>query len=341
MLIKRALIVAVAAFLLLSCRAGELKRYNRSGSAMGTSLTVIFFTDDSKRANEIMDELFILADDLENRLSTKKAESILSELNSKRELVIKDKVVLETIKESIELAKVTDGRFDPSLYHLIKLWDIENNSAVPGEEAIKDRLSHRGVEGIIIDGNHVRLENNIKLDLGAIAKGKIIDELARRLQERYHIDNFLINGGGDIRLGGRYGGLRKWKVAVADPYNNGEIIGLIELENCSIVTSGNYERYFIDEKGDRYHHIIDPETGYPSQSGVDSVTVISDSTSRSDALATALFIMGSEAGLAFAEKQKDTEAIFITKVDNKIEIKQTERIKSTLNNEKKWNFTLE
>lgn len=341
MLIKKALIIVTATFLLLSCRAGELKRYNRSGSAMGTSLTIIFFSDDSKRANEIMDELFTLADDLENRLSTKKAESIISQLNSKRELVIKDKVVMETIKESIELAKLTEGRFDPSLYHLIKLWDIENNTTLPEDGAIKDRLSHRGVEGIIIDGKHVRLENNIKLDLGAIAKGKIIDELAKRLKERYHIDNFLINGGGDIRLGGRYGGLRKWKVAVADPYNNGEIIGLIELENCSIVTSGNYERYFVDAQGERYHHIIDPATGYPSKSGVDSVTVISDSTSRSDALATALFIMGRENGLAFAESQKDTEAIFITKEDNKIEIKHTVRIKSTLNNEKKWNFTLE
>lgn len=339
MLVKRAAIAILITTLLLGCRAGELKRYNRNGTAMGTSLTVIFFSDDHKRANEIMDELFTLADELEEKLSTKKSESIISELNRKRELVIKDRVVLETIKESKALAELTGNRFDPSLYHMIKLWDIENNSAAPSAEEIKSIIGHRGVEGLIIEGSHVRLENNINLDLGAIAKGKIIDELAKRLKEQ-HIHNFLINGGGDIRLGGRYGGIRKWKVAVADPYKSGEIIGLIELEDCSIVTSGNYERYFIDDKGKRYHHIIDPASGYPSESGLDSVTVISNSTSRSDALATALFIMGKEEGLDFAEKDKSLEAIFIHKDKQEIIVTNTSGIESSLNSESKWNFTV-
>ena len=309
-LIRKSYFVVVFIFILNSVFGNSYKKYADKAYSMGTFLEITFFSN-QENGNEILKDCYKLADDLEKRVSCKLENSVISQLNKNKNAVINDDFVYNLLVESIKYSKETDGKFDPSLYHLIDIWGFESGkNKVPLEAEINDVLRKRGYKNVVLSDRKVSLKNDVSLDLGGIAKGKIIGEIAKYLKKN-GIKDFLINGGGDIVIGGKYAGERKWKIAIADPFKKDDIMGIIELSDCTIVTSGDYERNFIGNDNKLYHHIIDPETGFPVDNEMHSVTVITAEPAKADAFATALFVMGTDEGMQFVNNRDDLEAIFI------------------------------
>jgi len=229
--------------------------------------------------------------------------------------------VFHVIKKAKYFSEISDGAFDISLAPVIKLWGVfTKDESVPVENEIKEKLSLVNYNDIILDESEIIVKfskENMKVDLGGIAKGYAADR-AIQIYKQNNVCGAFINLGGNVMVFGEKPDNSNWSVGVQEPFKNrGEIIGVINVKNESVVTSGNYVRYFKD-KGIRYHHIIDPRTGYPAESNLMSVTVISPNSMECDALSTAAFVLGDEEGMQFI-KHYGAKAIFITK-DKKVEI---------------------
>ncbi|RMH21622.1 MAG: FAD:protein FMN transferase [Gammaproteobacteria bacterium] len=209
---------------------------------------------------------------------------------------------LSLIRRAKDLSVITNGYFDPATGALSLLWGFQQDDLPtgppPDEKAIKAILSsYASIRDLDIHGNTIStLNKNIRLDFGAFAKGYAVD-LAMEKLKQVGIRNAIINAGGDLRAIGTHGH-RPWRIGVRDPRNPGKgnlngggILAAIETrQDESVFTSGDYERYYIYQ-GKRYHHILDPRTGYPSRDFT-SVTVIYDNATDADALATALMVAG-------------------------------------------------
>ena len=202
--------------------------------------------------------------------------------------------LLELIKTGKRLSRLSDGLFNPAVGHLIDAWgfhqDDPDGHRPPAAEALATLVRQNpSMEDLEIDGIYLRSSNpSVKLDFGAFGKGYGIDIAVRRLREM-KIDNAIVNAGGDLRaIGSRLG--RPWRIAIRDPSGAGALAVIETRGDESVFTSGDYERYFTWE-GRRFHHIIDPRTGYPA-AGTSSVTVIHSNSTVADAAATALFIAG-------------------------------------------------
>lgn len=314
--------LTILLLLSLTVNIYPLKKYTRTAYLMGTVLTVTIFADDGEK---ILDKVYEKCSVLEKVFSSRRDDGLVYALNKSSGGMIYDKNLLSLINEAFYYKTLTDGAFDPGLYRIISAWDMEKAKKKPESDVIIKELNCSGWKYIVLDGNKIVLKNGAGLDLGGIAKGRIIGLLSEELAIA-GVENYLINAGGDLYAGGLYAGKRGWNIAIADPYKTGSTIGYIMLTNKCIVTSGDYERYFIDpDDGKKYHHIIDPKTGYPTENGLNSVTVISDDPARSDAMSTALFVMGEDTGLKFAEKIGNMEVLFISKMaDGKIKYSFTD-----------------
>lgn len=239
----------------------------------------------------------------------------------------------EVIKLGIEYAEKTDGRFDPTVGPLVDLWDINNpvdSHPAPPDEEIKNLLPLVNYTLIELNDEEklVKLpEEGMIIDLGAIAKGYAADILGEHFKEK-GIKHALVYLGGNILVVGerhskRADGTLNWSIGI-DPKLGKGYIGSVYIVDKTVVTSGIYERYIIDDKGTEdtaddkmYHHIIDTSTGYSVENNLASVSIITDSSATADALSTSLFALGLEAGLEFIEGYENVEAVFVTK-DNEI-----------------------
>lgn len=214
------------------------------------------------------------------------------------------------IQTAKALSEQTHGLFDPTTARLTDLWGIgTENAHVPAQSEIDETLKTVGAANIQMDesSGFVGLGNGAQLDLGGIAKGIAADACAAMLRDADASGLLML--GGNIYAVGSNGG-KPWRIGIADPDNNAEYIATVAVEDQSVVTSGDYERYF-EQDGKRYHHIFDPRTGYPADSGLRGVTVIDANSTRADAFTTALFVMGLEDGMAFC-KENGVAAVFIT-----------------------------
>lgn len=170
-------------------------------------------------------------------------------------------------------------------------------------------MQNVGSEKVSVEGNSVRLENGTQLDLGAIGKGAVGDEAVRILKEN-GIKSVLLDIGGNIQLIGNKNGT-DWRLGIRNPFGEGTA-GVLEISDTAVVTSGNYERFFTDENGNIYGHIIDPSTGYPADSGLASATIVASEGKRADALSTAIFIMGLEKAIEYWRENRNFEMILIS-----------------------------
>jgi thiamine biosynthesis lipoprotein len=197
---------------------------------------------------------------------------------------------------------------------LVKLWGIGSDSQrIPAEEEIAEALSLINWRDVVIDegaGTVFLRHAGMRLDLGAIAKGYAADEAARIIAEA-GLERGLIDLGGNILVYGVKEDGSPWRVGIQNPAGGrGAYFGIAEVTGKTLVTSGVYERFF-ESGGRRYHHILSTRTGYPVDSGLLSVTVISDSSMDADALSTTLFALGYDEGRSLAESMENTEAIFV------------------------------
>lgn len=218
--------------------------------------------------------------------------------------------ILELVEQSIEIGDTSNGAFDITVGELVQLWGFFSETSPihpPPDEAIQAILEKIGYKYLVLNGKSLKKERDFKVDFGGIAKGFIIRQTARFIRSQ-GVKSGLIDAGGDIVCIGSKRGV-SWKIGIQHPRQAGEIMALLKLKDVSVVTSGDYERYFI--YGDtRYHHVISPFTGYPSRNAI-SVTIIGPDAMTADALATALMVLPAEQVESFFKKYRDYSAFLI------------------------------
>lgn len=220
----------------------------------------------------------------------------------------------EVIKTGLFYSNLTHGAFDITVEPLSSLWDFTSEEkAVPSKEALEEASQHIGYEKVELDGNRIRFaEEGMALELGGIAKGYIADEIKKYLVER-GVNRAIIDLGGNVLCVGEKENGKPFHIGIQKPFaDRNETIGTIEVSDDSVVSSGIYERCF-EKDGTFYHHILNPENGYPYENDLVSVTIISEKSMDADALSTSCFALGLETGLNLANNYPNTQAIFVTK----------------------------
>lgn len=216
------------------------------------------------------------------------------------------------LSEGLDITKESDGAFDIAIAPLTSLWDFTaEDPRVPDDAAIQKALPLCSSDGVTIDGQDITLpSDDIQFDVGAIAKGYIADRLKDFLMKK-GVKSAIINLGGNVLCIGSKPDGTPFKIGIQKPFaDRNETEAVMDITGKSVVSSGIYERCF-KQDGKLYHHILNPQTGYPYDNGLISVTIISDQSVDGDALSTTCFALGLEDGLKFAEK-KGVQAVLIT-----------------------------
>ncbi len=297
----------------------DAEKYTYQIHALDTIITLIVYTDDSNiNMNETFVEIESLIDQYENLMSRTINNSFTYNLNENKMYSYKDSmfepIITTLVDTSLHYAELSNGKFDVTIEPLVSLWDINNyNTEVPKQSDIDTALSMIDYNNLVVneaDGTY-ELLSNAQADFGAIAKGHVADIIRATLLDK-GINSALINLGGNVALVGAKPGDKDWVVGLQDPNGDtNELLGTIKAKNKSIVTSGVYQRFFI-QNGVRYHHILDPDTGYPSDSNLLSTTIISDYSIDGDALSTTTFLLDVEDGMDLINNLDGFEAVFIT-----------------------------
>ena len=300
-------------------KASDLEKSEASESeifALDTAITLKVYG--SKRV-EVLKKLEDKINELDDMLSTGKETSEVSRLNRSGGAVLSP-TMANLIKRSKAIYNKTDGLFDITIYPLMELWGFPTkNYKVPSEKEIAEKLKLVGFDKIDFNEETRKIlfkNKGMEIDFGGIGKGYITDELVKILTDE-KVESAIIN------LGGNVFGFRKkpdgslWNIAIRDPNEPDKYMAAIRLEDSAVITSGGYERYF-EENGIIYHHILDPRTGKPSDSGLKSVSIISKDGTLADALSTSLFIMGEEKAIGYWKKNgSDFDILLMTK-DNRL-----------------------
>lgn len=300
-------------------KASDLEKSEASESeifALDTAITLKVYG--SKRA-QVLKKLEDKINELDEVLSTGKETSEVSRLNRSGVAVLSP-TVANLIKRSLGIYKKTDGLFDITIYPLMELWGFPTkNYRVPSEKEIEEKLKLVGSDKIDFNEETRKISfknKGMEIDFGGIGKGYITDELVKILTDE-KVESAIIN------LGGNVFGFRKkpdgslWNIAIRDPNEPDKYMAAIRLEDRAVITSGGYERYF-EENGIIYHHILDPRTGKPSDSGLKSVSIISKDGTLADALSTSLFIMGEEKAAKYWKENGNDFDILLMTNDNRL-----------------------
>lgn len=308
--------VSLITTLLAGCGETKLEQADMEDFVLGTFGSMRVFASSTKKGEAAMEKAFERINEVENKMSTSIEGSFIQQINqlAGKEAVEVDDDTLFVIKEALNYEDVTQGTFNIGLGSLIDLWGIGKEwQKVPTPEEITEVLKHIDINELEIDGNNVFLgDKNMMLDLGGIAKGYAVDEAVKTLKEN-GIESGFVNLGGDIYAIGAKPDDTPWIIGIQNPVIGSKtVMAKIPVVNQSVVSSGDYERYFIEDDV-HYHHILDPETGYPTDNQLSSVTVISEKAIDGDVLSTAVFVMGLEKGLLFLEELENIEGVMITK----------------------------
>lgn len=216
------------------------------------------------------------------------------------------------LEESRYFSQLSDGAFDVSIGPLVDLWGFgKEKYHLPLEKELEEKLALVGYHRILLNKEKKTVflpKEGMKIDLGGIAKGYATDRAVQKLREM-GIKHAMINAGGNVYgLGPKPDG-SPWRVGIQDPRDKNQIISILSIQDMAVVTSGDYERYFIQD-GTRYHHILDPANGKPARE-IMTTTIVSPSATNADIYSTALFILGSDRGAALSKKHRDIGTVFV------------------------------
>lgn len=288
---------------------------SKTNYLMGTIVKLTIYDD--IKDESVFEDTFKLIRNIENKMSLNIEDSETNKINKNafnKRIPISEEMNF-VLEKSLEYSKLSDGRFDVTVGSLVKLWGIGSESArVPSQSEIINAISHTGYKYMDLNKDGVSLnKSDMLIDLGAIAKGYAADQVADYLDSQ-NINRAIIDIGGNIYVLGSKAPETPWTVSIQNPFNEtrGDFLGTVRVSNKSVVTSGVYERY-LEKEGKKYHHILDPFTGYPVENELMSVTIISDKSIDGDALSTAVFSLGLEKGYELVKSLDGVDAIFVTK----------------------------
>lgn len=302
--------------LVLGCVASPvLAEWHRfSDSAMTTPVELEFYSDalDKDSAQQLWQRVFGQFTRVDQVMSRYREDSELSRVNREAALgpVVISAGLFEVLAEAERISELSGGAFDISFASVGHLYDYRAGRQPTADEIrpLLARISYRDVWLDPEASSVAFARNGLMLDLGGIAKGYAVDLGIRVLQDA-GIRQARLSAGGDMRVLGQRGD-RPWMIGIRDPRQSDRYVVVLPLEDAAISTSGDYERYFVDDEGQRVHHILAPDTGRPA-GGVQSVTIIGADAMTTDALSTAVFVLGAERGLGLINRLEAIDAVII------------------------------
>ncbi len=290
------------------------------GQAQGSTYTLQFESYKTVDAKQLQPEIDQLLSDIDQSMSTYVPGSIISRLNqSEGAWVEVDDLFMRVLASALEVAKVTEGAFDPTIGSVVQLWGFgfEEIRGDLSEESIEQALFRTGFEQINVDTlqNKVRIPNGFSIDFNAIAQGFTVDTLAQLLESK-GIQDYMVELGGEVRTRGYNDRGEVWKIGIDRPNDgttsNRELQAIISLEDQSLATSGNYRKYWIDQQtGVKYAHTIDPSTGRPAMNQLLSASILHPQATLADAYATACMVWGHVRCIEFLEREADFTGVLI------------------------------
>ena len=283
---------------------------SKTGFYFDTVIKVTLYDAD---AEPELESCFALADKYEKLLSaTKKGSDIWNINHAKGKPVVVSKETISMLQKAIDYSELSDGAFDITIGELSSLWDFgENKDTVPSQKDINAALPTVDYHNIEISDNTVTLKNpKTQIDLGGIAKGYIADQMKAQLRSDGITEGIINLGGNVLTVGPKKSG-DTYKIGIQKPFDDsGSPIASVDITDASLVSSGVYERYF-EKDGKRYHHILNPKTGYPYDNGLTAVTIRSDDSLTGDALSTTVFALGEEKGLELLNRLDGVEGFVV------------------------------
>ncbi|MBY6952355.1 FAD:protein FMN transferase [Clostridium botulinum] len=298
----------------VGCDSKSEEPVSRETYLMGTIINIKAYGKDADKAVQAsVDKI----SDIENKMSLNISTSEVNKINKNAGIVpVKvSKNTFDVVKASLIYSEKSKGSFDITVEPLVSLWGIGTDKArIPSKDEINNALKLINYKDVIINEKESTVMLKRKgqaIDLGAIAKGYTADELKKVLLN-YNVSSAFLSLGGNVYVLGNKPDKTLWKIGVQNPLEpRGDYLGIVSVSDKSVVTSGNYERFF-EKNGKRYHHIFDTKTGYPAEKGLISVSIISDKSIDGDALSTSVYTLGLDEGKKLIESLKGVEAIFVT-----------------------------
>ena len=286
----------------------EIHLINRSWILLGTVVEIQIRETDRKKAEASIEKAFEEIKRIDDLFSTYNEDSPVWKLNYNQDTLINaDPEIFSLMILCDSIYNITYGSFDVSLNKLLTTWGFDGDDPfLPADDKISSALLNSGWNNIeLLEDNSFKRRAGTELNFGAIAKGYAVDKAVNVLI-KLGINSALVNAGGEIKTIGD-----DWVIGIQHPGNQNRIIEKVNPGEMSVATSGDYEKYF-ELDGKRYHHILNPKTGYPADSLI-SVTVLNKSCTIADALATAVFVLGKAKGLRLIENLPETEVMIIDK----------------------------
>jgi len=304
----------------------------RARVAMGSELRLTAWTADPQAADGAFAAVFTEFDRLDALMSVWKPGSDIDRVNAAagEHAVAASDDVRRVLRAASQVSEWTGGKFDVTFGVLSGLWrfDHDQDNRLPDMDRVRSLLPLIDYRALLIDDTARTIflqKKGMRAHLGGIGKGYAVDRAVAILRGR-GINDFMVQAGGDLYLSGLKDG-RPWRVGIQDPRGPaGSTFAAIDLTDSTFSTSGDYERFFI-QNSRRYHHIIDPETGEPSRAGCRSVTILTSSATLADGLSTGVFLLGPEKGMALVQRLPDVEAVIVTTTNS---VLTTPRLKGRL-----------
>ena len=301
----------------LGACSGTPPRETRTELLLGTTVTVTIY---GKSDSAVFDDVFARVEEIEQKMSTSEDDYDATELMQVNDAagagaVTVSRDTLDVVKVALAFSEATGGAFDVTVFPLVKLWGIGTEGAhVPTLTEIESATALVNYRDVRLNEDDLSIylpKAGMGIDVGGIAKGYAADEAAAILKVA-GVKHALLDFGGNILTVGDKPDGSLWRIGIQVPDGTrGEYLGIATVADQAVVTSGTYERYF-EEDGVRYHHILDTKGGYPVQNGLESVTIFTKDSISADALSTAIFALGLDAGYQFVDERPDTEALFVT-----------------------------
>ena len=310
---SRALLLLLIPMLLSGCGPSPKEKVSAVGFYLDTVISIAAYGV----KQEVVDDALHKISEYENLLSkTIEGSDVWNINHANGQPVVVSDYTRELLEASANTSVATDGAFDITVGPSVALWDFKSETpSLPDKEKLAAAAALTDYTKITLEGNTVTMPAGMQIDLGSIAKGYITDEIAEYCRSRGVTCGILNFGGNVVVIGKRPDG-KPWNVGIQDPKEpTGQPLITLPATDSAVVTSGIYERGFTRD-GVRYHHILEPKTGWPVQNGLASVTLLTKDSLTADAYDTGLFVMGLEKAMALVEATPGMEAVFIDAEDN-------------------------